>query len=129
MKTKRLIATIIIVFIGLTILSSSCNKDKTNKTGFVTFGANYNIINCITTVTIYVDNINIGTLKNFTDTISDCGEKSNITKELTVGEHSYKVEIRPKDGTGCTKDIYGSFTIKENECKKIFIDYKTIWKE
>ena len=57
MKTKRLITTVIIIFIGLTILSSSCNKDKTNKTGFVTFGANYNIINCITTVTIYVDDI------------------------------------------------------------------------
>jgi len=85
------------------IIFSSCNKDENDNTGFITFGANYNIINCITTVTIYVDNTNIGTLTSYTDTISDCGEESNITKELSVGEHSYKIEIRPESGTGCMK--------------------------
>ncbi len=129
MKIYRLTIGILLVIASFTIIFSSCNKDENDKTGFITFGTNYNIINCITTVTIYVDNTNIGTLKNYTDTIYDCGEESNITKELSVGEHSYKIEIRPENGTGCMKDITDSFIIKKNECKKIFIDYRILWNE
>ena len=55
--------------------------------------------------------------------IDNCGEFENITKEISIGKHSYKVEIRPDNGAGCTKDISGTFEISENECKKIFIDY------
>lgn len=78
-------------------------------------------------MTIYIDNENIGMLENSADTISDCGEEFNITKELSVGEHSYKVEIRPESGNGCTKDINGTLTISENKCEKIFIDYLQIF--
>jgi len=89
----------------------------------VTFGANYHIINCISAVTIYINNDKIETLTNPEDTIIVCGEESYITKELTPGIHSYKVEIRSEVGIGCTKDINGTFTISEDECKKNFIDY------
>lgn len=127
MKKHRLIINFLIVFSGITIIFSSCDKAETDKKGFVTLGANYHIINCISTVTIYVDNKNIGTLENPTDSISDCGEDSNITKELLIGEHTYKIEIRPESGTGCSKDINGTFTISENECEKIFIDYLQVF--
>ena len=120
---------ILVLFVSFALIFSSCNKEENNKSGFVTFGANYNIINCISTVTIYLDDKNIGVLTSPIDTILDCGQDQNITKEVLVGNHSYKVEIRPESGTGCTKDINGSFEIKENECKKIFIDYRIIWNE
>ena len=121
MKKYRLLTSSLIILLGISIFHS-CDKAE-DETGFVTFGANYHIINCISKVTIYIDNEKIGTLTNPTDTIIDCGEESNITKELTIGNHSYKIEIRPETGTGCTKDINGTFTIAKNECKKIFIDY------
>ncbi len=85
------------------------------------------LINCISNVTIYIDNVKVGTLINPTDTIKDCGEESNITKELTVGNHSYKIEIRPETGTGCTKDINGTLTISKNKCEKVFIDYLKVF--
>lgn len=124
-KYKLLINTLILLF-GISILNS-CDKTEDKRTGFVTFGANYHIINCISNVTIYVNNEKVGTLTNPTDTIIECGEESNITKELTVGKHSYKIEIRPETGTGCNKDINGNFTISENECEKIFIDYLEVF--
>lgn len=126
MKKNRLLISALIILLGFGIFNS-CDKEEDKATGFVTFGANYHIINCISNVTIYVDNEKIGTLTNPTDTIIDCGEESNITKEFTIGNHSYKVEIRPETGTGCTKDINGTFTISENDCEKIFINYLEVF--
>ena len=126
MKMHKLVINTLIIFLGFTIVNS-CDKAESDKTGFVTFGANYHIINCVSTVTIYIDNKNVGTLNNPTDSISDCGEESNITKKLSIGAHSYKVEIRPESGTGCTKDINGTFTISENGCEKFFIDYLKVF--
>ena len=126
MKKNRIILSALILFMGI-IIVSSCDKEADKATGFVTFGANYHIINCISNVTIYVDNELIGSLTNPTDTITDCGEESNITKELTIGQHLYKVEIRPETGIGCTKDINETFTISENDCEKILIDYLKVF--
>lgn len=126
MNKYRLLISTLIILLGISIFNS-CDKIENKGSGFVTFGANYHIINCISHVTIYIDNEKVGTLTNPTDTIIDCGEESNITKELTVGEHSYKIEIRPETGSGCTKDINGTFTISENECEKIFIDYHEVF--
>ncbi len=122
-KLRNSIAFIIAIF-GILVLSSC---DKKEKTGFVTFGANYDIINCASNVTIYVDNSNIGTLTSPTHSITKCGEKSNITKELTTGEHTYKVEIRSEMRSDCSKDIQGTFVIDEDECEKIFIDYNHLF--
>lgn len=126
MVKHRLILTTLIILLGTSIFYT-CDKPEDKMTGFVTFGANYHIINCISSVTIFIDNEIVGTLTNPTDTIVYCGEESNITQELTVGDHSYKIEIRPEIGTGCTKDINGTFTISENECEKIFIDYLKVF--
>lgn len=113
----------LILTIGGILIFSSCNK----KNGVVTFGANYHIINTVTNVTIYVDDVKLGTLPNSTDRITDCNEASNITKELPAGTHSYKIEIRPQSGDNNVKDINGTFTLDKDECEKIFIDYRTIF--
>jgi len=128
MRNSKLLINTLIILLGFVIISS-CDKTENDKNGFVTFGANYHIINCITNVTIYVDDKNMGTLASSTNSILNCGEEANITKELSVGEHSYKVEIRPEIGTGCTKDLTGVFTISENECEKIFIDYLQVFSD
>ena len=100
-----------------------CHNDSGNEEGYVTFGANYHVVNCISTVTIFLDGKNIGTLQNPTDSISKCGEENNLTKKISVGEHTYRVEIRGS----CTKNITGTFVVSENECEKIFIDYYQIF--
>lgn len=115
------------ICLGMTIMLSTCD-DKDDKKGFVTFGANYHIINCISTVTIYLDGKNIGTLESPTDTILNCGEPGNITREVSAGDHSIKIEIR-SEGGGCTQDIIGGFEVAENECRKIFIDYRQVFNE
>ncbi len=120
MKELRFLISLVMVIGGI-IVFNSCDKTENKETGFVTFGANYHIINCPSNVTIYVDNNEIGTLTNAVDTIINCGEESNITKELSTGKHTYKVKIRPDMGSGCTKDINGTFTIDKDECEKILV--------
>ena len=118
--------TVLLLFvIPLFFLNVSCSKDE-SKNGTVTFGANYNVINCITNVTIFVDGEKIGKLESYTAEITDCGQPGNVTKKLPVGEHTYKVEIRPEAGSVCAKDINGTFLIRENECTKVFVDYDKI---
>jgi hypothetical protein len=109
----------------LMIIVLSCDKAET-KTGTLSVGANYGVINCPVIVTIYVDDINIGTLESPVEDISDCGQPGTLTKDLSIGQHNYKVEIRPPSGVGCTKDLTGQVQVDENECKTIFIDFHTI---
>ncbi len=101
----------------------SCIKPGT---GAVSFGANYDIINCITTVTIYVDGENMGQLKNPSMGVSSCNQPENLNLKLPAGDHHYRIEIRPLEGTGYSKDIVGNFKLNENDCIKIFIDYAKI---
>jgi len=98
----RFLKIALIILISSSIFNSC--KESTDDSAFVTFGANYHIMNCISNVTIYVENESIGKLTRSTDTIINCGDENNITKELTLGSHSYKIEIRPQSGSGCTKE-------------------------
>lgn len=107
------------------LTTTSCEKDS-GKTGTVTFGANYHIINCITNITVFIDGEKVGMIEMPSDSVIDCGISGYLNKDVSIGNHSYKVEIRPEMGAGCTKDIKGTFRIHENECKKIFIDYTKI---
>lgn len=116
----------LLICVGIAFMLSSCDDDKDDKKGFVTFGANYHVINCFSTVTIYLDGKNIGTLESPTDTILNCDDPGNITRKISTGEHLFKIEVR-SEGGGCTKDIVGVFDIAENECKKIFVDYWQIF--
>lgn len=118
--SKFFIGVLITLLVGTTLIFSSCNKNNSeDENSSVTFGANYHIINCITTVSIYLDGEYIGTLENYTNEITACGEPENITKDILTGYHTYKVEIRG----GCTRDIEGTFNATENGCEKVFIDY------
>ena len=139
---KVAVEMLCVVFVGFCLSVVSCNKpnqeelnfnskeelDSTEK-GYVTFGSNSGIINCISYITVFVDGENIGTLQGgIVDSISDCGMDGNITKEIPTGKHTYKVEIRPPNGGGCMeKDITGTFQVSENKCTKIFIDYRQIF--
>jgi hypothetical protein len=127
MKRNKLIISGLIC-LGLTLFFLSCKeKVEETKEGVVTFGANYHIINSPTTVTIFLDGESIGTLTNPVAMINDCGEEGNLTKKILAGEHAYKVEIRALNDGSSIKDLTGTFTVSENECKKIFIDYSQIF--
>ncbi|NDW19073.1 hypothetical protein D0T53_09125 [Dysgonomonas sp. 216] len=125
-KTTFFIYLVTCVTLVFTTLSCDDDDDKDKPKGFVTFGANYNIVNCPTTVTIYLDGKKIGTLSDPVDNISDCDQEGTIAKEISVGEHSYKVEIRSESNC-LTKDLTGKVVIFEDECEKIFIDYSQIF--
>jgi len=101
-----------------------CYNGNEQKEGYVTFGANYHVINCLSTVTVFLDGENIGVLQKPVDFINDCGEAWNLNRKISIGLHTYRVEIRG----GCgSKDIAGTFKVSENECVKIFIDYHQIF--
>jgi len=105
------------------LISVSCNK---TGTATVSFGANYNVINCITTVTVFVDGGNMGKLENPSSGVNSCDQPETLNLRLPVGMHHYHVEIRELEGIGCTKDIDGDFKLNENDCVRIFIDYTKI---
>lgn len=114
---------IIGLFMCSVLLFASCAEIKKTEKATVTFGANSHLVNCTSTVSIYLNGGYIGTLENSVDTIADCNETGCMTKQIAPGEHSYKIEIRG----GCIKDVYGTFTVFENECKKILVDYLQIF--
>ena len=131
MKRNNFIISLLIC-LGLTCMFSSCGGKEEKKEAYVTFGANSHVINCISNVTIFLDDENIGVLETHIDTINDCGELGTLTKQISVGEHTYRAEIRPVDkiaGNDCTKNVTGKFTVSENECKKVFIDYFKIFRQ
>ncbi|MEN8118251.1 MAG: hypothetical protein ABFS16_14795 [Bacteroidota bacterium] len=101
----------------------SCNDDNVNSTGTVVFGANYHVINCISNVDVFIDGKHIGQLEVFADSVPDCSRNYGLRKELEIGNYDYKVEIRPPQGTGCTKDLFGELNITEGGCETVFIDY------
>jgi hypothetical protein len=117
---------ILLSFMSLFLLVIFSCRHEENLKGTVTFGANYDVINCITNVVIFIDGKQIGKLNSPSHGITECGQPENLTEELMVGPHSYKIEIRPALGIGCTKDINGTVDIIENECTKVFIDYYSI---
>ena len=123
MNTNKFIISLLICF-GLTCVFSSCDDKEEKKSAYVTFGANFGVLNCMSNVTIFLDDENIGVLETHIDTINDCGELGTLTKQISVGEHTYKVEIKG----GCAKNVTGKFTVSENECKKVFIDYFKIFR-
>ncbi len=127
MKTQLKLTNVLLYLFVLIFYACDSSNTSVGK-GAVTFGANFHVINCPTTVTVYIDDEKIGSLRHFTDEITECGAATNITKELPVGEYSYKVEVRATMGKGCERDIEGTFSITENGCEKIFIDYNEIFK-
>ncbi len=95
----------------LSFLFTSCEKNTADEKGQVNFGANFHTINCITSVTIFVDGKGIGKIAGFTNEIAQCNAPENLTIQLGEGTHSYIAKIRPDLGVGCTKDISGTFDL------------------
>ncbi len=62
-----------------------------------------------------------------TDSVPNCDMNYGLTEELEVGKYNYKVEIRPVQGTGCTKDITGDLDITEGDCETVFINYNEVF--
>lgn len=120
---------ILLSLISILFLGSSCKKkdSESDEKGYITFGANYGRINCLSSVTIFIDGKEVGKLTEHAEEVLECGVSGNVTKELSVGSHSYRIEIRPTNGGNCHKDISGDFTTKEGECKKVFIDFTEIF--
>jgi hypothetical protein len=107
----------------LLLIAFTCDKIQT-KEGTVSFAANYGVINCPTTVTIYVDSKKIGVLESSLDNLSTCGQIGSLTQDISFGQHTYKAEIRSLTGVGCTKDLTGTFQLnEENKCAKLFFDF------
>jgi len=117
---KKLLIVLLILCIGY-----SCEESNT-KTGDVAFGANYGIINCATDISIYVDGRKIGKLDAPCDEIKECGQPGSLSEELSVGEHSYKIEIQALSGGSCSDDINGSILITEDGCAKVFVDFRNL---
>jgi hypothetical protein len=107
----------------LIIFLFSCTDENEKTYGTVVFGANYHAINCITSVDVFIDGKHIGQLEVPADSVPDCGHNYGLREELETGNHTYKIEIRPMQGIGCTKDITGNLNITEGGCETVFIDY------
>lgn len=113
---------------GVLIATSivSCNTDEVKVKGTVMFGSNYAIINCISTVNIFIDGRHIGIIDFPVDSVPNCDLNYGFREELAVGHHNYKVEIRPPQGNGCTADVFGELDITERGCETVFINYREI---
>lgn len=129
MKKENIIIHLIIALI--TALSFTACDPSSEEKGEVTFGANYNVINCLVSVTVFIDEEKVGELGSPVASITSCGQVGNITKQLPVGDHTYKVNIYSKDTEGwCAtpiETISGTFTVTANECTKVFLDFYEIF--
>jgi hypothetical protein len=100
-----------------------CEKINETDKGNISFGVNTHIINCIATGEVFIDSKSIGIIPGFCDSIVDCESGSNLNKEISVGKHSYKIEVKGQSGT-CYKVKEGDFELGKGECIKIFLDLR-----
>ena len=120
-----------VFFVICLLVFLSCGEDdvETNlseveATGELTFGANSHIVNCVTSVEVFIDGESIGVIPGCVDSIGGCDLEDNLTITLTVGDYHYEVVI---SGDGdCSEGDSGSVTINENECTEVFVDYREI---
>jgi len=118
-KLKHLVKTAFCVSI---LIFSGCEKinDSSDK-GNVTFGVNTHVINCAATAEVFVDNKSIGIIPGFCDSIVDCISSTTLNKELSIGKHTYKIEVNCS-GSYLVKE--GDFELKKGDCVKIFMDLR-----
>ncbi|MEZ5104267.1 MAG: hypothetical protein R2757_07215 [Draconibacterium sp.] len=119
---------IVVLFVTFSVfLFFSCKDEDSKATGTVVFGANYGIINCITTVNVFIDGKHMGQLEAPADSVPNCDVNYGIRMELLAGHYNYNVEIRPLMGSGCSKDVSGELDITEGGCETVFINYLEIF--
>lgn len=116
-----------IILLSLTLFIA-CGEDEIEenlpevvKQGEITFGANSHIINCVTSVEVFINDQSIGVIPSYADSLVSCGVEGNLTKTLDVGSYTYKAVIT--GGGDCNAEESATITISENECTKVFLDY------
>ncbi len=121
---KFILSPILLAF----VLFLSCESNNENeKFGQMSFASNYHIINCITKVSVYIDDVYIADITEPSDSILTCGINGNVTKQVIVGTHTYKVLIGNDENEACYKEVTGSVEISSNECKTFFINVREIF--
>jgi hypothetical protein len=108
------------LILGIWIINGCEKSNKTDK-GNVSFGVNTHIINCIATGEVFIDDKSIGIIPGSCDAVVDCNAANTLNKEISVGKHSYKIEVKGQSGS-CCKIKEGSIDLKKNDCIKIFMD-------
>lgn len=107
--------------LGLLIFIVGCdkNKDLVNEgTGTVSFGSNYELLNCTVESEVFVDGELIGSLPGNCDSIIDCAGDATLNHELSEREHSFEIILSAQDGS-CYADTSGEFTIYKDDCLAI----------
>ena len=118
----------ILCFIVIILVAVSCNKnDDKEEFGQMSFASNYHIINCIAKVSVYIDDAYIADITMPSDSIIACGLDGNVTKQVNVGLHTYKVLIGENENGECYEEVTGTVQVSADECKKIFIDLKPLF--
>jgi hypothetical protein len=105
----------------LLFILQACNRNEKEELGTVSFGTNTDILNCIVTPKIYIDNVFKGIVPGYIDSIKNCHSDSTLNIEIPVGHHTYKF-IAADDEGNCLEQKTGEFYIEKDGCKKIFLN-------
>ncbi len=120
-STTKRIAIIGLLF-GFIIINS-CEKSKDSDKGNVSFGINTHVINCIATAEVFVDSKSIGFIPGTCDTIVNCNSPYTLNKEISVGKHSYRIDVIGQSGS-CLRIKEGDFDLVKDDCLRIFGDLR-----
>lgn len=114
---------VILSLLVIVLCTVACNKkDNPEEFGQITFGSNYDIVNCPIQVSVYIDDLFVGEISSPCDSIVDCGIEGNVTKSVEMGTHTYKCLLQSPETDSCYNEIKGTVHVDKDECKKIFID-------
>lgn len=119
-KIIMIIKSILRIFI-LTIIFNACAEYEEKETGTVSFGTNTDLWNCYVTPKIYVDNVEMGIVPGYIDSIRNCSSDSTLNIDLAIGHHTYKF-VTADNLSSCRKVIKGEFYLEKDECKRIYIN-------
>ena len=126
MKTQTFMKKIIIIPILLILLFTSCEKDKNENSGKVTFYTNAQaVLNCGPfDVDIYINNSLIGTIKEPylpLDDTPECNSNSSETLlviEKSEGDYEFTARLTCSE----TLKYMGDFKVKKDSCSLVYID-------
>ena len=103
------------------ILIISCKESNESDNGTVSFGVNTHLINCIANGEVFIDGKSIGIIPGCCDSIFDCTSTNTLNRTISMGNHSYFIEVEGQSGS-CLREKAGDFNVLKGECIKIFMD-------
>ena len=104
--------------LGLLFFIYGCEE---TGNGTVSFGSNYEILNCMVESKVFIDGDKIGSIPGYCDTIINCISDYTLNKEISEGTHSFRIEIANQSGN-CYNEKSGEFSIKKDDCVRIFFN-------